>query len=162
MTIPPELKFDVRVRERFMDRGLLKASEVEEHLSALVDVGEQAVEVAVKQPALQTEGDRDVVIVKTSAASRAPVAPIRRDDDLDTPIDDDDDDDDDLDMPKPKAAAPAAAAPAAAPEKPAADADAAVDDDDDDDDDDAEDGGAAKAGEGSEGGASDGGWGDDA
>jgi hypothetical protein len=131
MAIPPELKFDVRVRERFIEGGLLKSAEVKQHLDSLPDIGDQAVDVTAKQPALQAEGDRDVVIVRTSAASRAPVAPLRREDDFDALIDDDDDDDDDLDakpakaaiktpkveaMPdeeaeeKPKAAAPEAAA----------------------------------------------------
>jgi hypothetical protein len=104
MAIPPELKFDVRVRERFIEGGLLKSAEVKQHLDGLPDIGDQAVDVTAKQPALQTEGDRDVVIVRTSAASRAPVAPLRREDDFDSVIDDDDDDDDDLDAKPAKAA----------------------------------------------------------
>lgn len=111
MAIPPELKFDVRVRDRFIESGLLKSAEVKEHLDGLADVAEQATELTAKQPALQAEGDRDVVIVRTSAASRAPIAPIRREDEFEA-IDDDDDDDDDLD------AKPAAKAAAKAPPKP--------------------------------------------
>ena len=146
MAIPPELKFDVRVRERFIESGLLKSTEVKEHLDGLADVAEQATELTAKQPALQAEGDRDVVIVRTSAASRTPVAPLRREDDFDAIDDDDDDDDDDLEAkpaakaaaktPKPEVAAvaevaeepaeePAAPAPAPADaETPAKDADA--------------------------------------
>ena len=125
MAIPPELKFDVRVRERFIESGLLKSSEVKEHLDGLADVGEQATELAAKQPALQAEGDRDVVIVRTSAASRAPVAPIRREDEFEAIDDDDDDDDDDLDA-KPAAKAAAKAKPEVTEEeeKPAAPAEA--------------------------------------
>jgi hypothetical protein len=129
MAIPPELKFDVRVRDRFIESGLLKSSEVKEHLDGLSDVAEQATELTAKQPALQAEGDRDVVIVRTSAASRAPVAPLRREDEFDA-IDDDDDDDDDLEAkPAAKAAAKAAAKPEAAAdeeEKPAAPVEAPV------------------------------------
>jgi len=138
MAIPPELKFDVRVRERFIESGLLKSTEVKEHLDSLADVAEQATDLTAKQPALQAEGDRDVVIVRTSAASRTPVAPLRREDEFDAIDDDDDDDDDDLDAkpaakaaaktPKPEVAAvaeePAEEKPAPAVEAPAKDADA--------------------------------------
>jgi hypothetical protein len=134
MAIPPELKFDVRVRDRFIESGLLKGSEVKEHLDGLSDVAEQATELTAKQPALQAEGDRDVVIVRTSAASRAPVAPLRREDEFDAIDDDDDDDDDDLEAkPAAKAAAKAAAKPEAAAdeeEKPAAPVEAPVKSDD--------------------------------
>ena len=92
-----EAKFDVRVRERLVQSGLLKESEITKHLEGLRDVADQAVTVVAKQPALQSESDRDIVIVRTSGV-RPPVAPPRLDDLDGTPIDDDlDDEDDDLD-----------------------------------------------------------------
>ncbi|HEY3494829.1 MAG TPA: hypothetical protein VGK73_09095 [Polyangiaceae bacterium] len=95
MAIPADLKFDVRVRERLLASGLVSEAEVNQHLEALPDLQAQAVDLTVKQPALQAESDRDIVIVRSSGA-RPPVAPVRPlDDDLDAPILDDDDDDDD-------------------------------------------------------------------
>ena len=92
-----EAKFDVRVRDRLVQSGLLKESEISKHLESLRDVADHAVTVVAKQPALQSESDRDIVIVRTSGV-RPPVAPPRLDDLESTPIDDDlDDDDDDLD-----------------------------------------------------------------
>ena len=92
-----EAKFDVRVRERLVQSGHLKESEISKHLEGLRDVADQAVAVVAKQPALQSESDRDIVIVRTSGV-RPPVAPPRLDDLDGTPIDDDlDDEDDDLD-----------------------------------------------------------------
>jgi hypothetical protein len=92
-----EARFDVRVRDRLVQSGLLKESEITKHLEGLHDVADQAVAVVAKQPALQSESDRDIVIVRTSGI-RPPVAPPRLDDLESTPIDDDlDDDDDDLD-----------------------------------------------------------------
>ena len=92
-----EAKFDVRVRDRLVQSGLLKEAEITKHLEGLRDVADQAVTVVAKQPALQSESDRDIVIVRTSGV-RPPVAPPRLDDLESTPIDDDlDDDDDDLD-----------------------------------------------------------------
>jgi cobalamin biosynthesis protein CobT len=146
MAIPPDLKFDVRVRERLLDAGLVSQSEVDKHLEALPDMQAQALDVTAKQPALQAEGDRDIVIVRTTG-TRPPIAPIHRDDDLDLPIDDDEDDDDDLEDAKTKAkekiAAKEKADAAAVVEKakpaPSEDEDEDEDDDDDDDDDDDED-----------------------
>ena len=103
MAIPAELKFDVRVRERLMGDGLLAESEVQKHLDALPDLEGQAVELTVKQPALQNESDRDIVIVRTSGV-RPPIAPVRPADD-DLAIIDDDDDDDDLELDPKKAEA---------------------------------------------------------
>ena len=130
MAIPAELKFDVRVRERLVGDGLLAESEVQKHLDALPDLESQAVELTVKQPALQNESDRDIVIVRTSGV-RPPVAPIRNADDDLSLIDDDDDDDDDLDAKKLEAKKPV--------EKPKAKVEEAAADDDDDEDDDDED-----------------------
>ncbi|HTQ03182.1 MAG TPA: hypothetical protein VMI54_04970 [Polyangiaceae bacterium] len=101
MAIPAELKFDVRVRERLVNDGLLSESDVAKHLEALPDLESQAVDLTIKQPALSNETDRDIVIVRTSGV-RPPVAPIRPTDE-DLPIPDDDDDDDDLDDVKPEA-----------------------------------------------------------
>ncbi|HEX5098560.1 MAG TPA: hypothetical protein VFV94_03640 [Polyangiaceae bacterium] len=103
MAIPAELKFDVRVRERLMGDGLLAESDVQKHLDALPDLESQAVELTVKQPALQNESDRDIVIVRTSGV-RPPIAPVRPADD-DLAIIDDDDDDEDLDLDPKKAEA---------------------------------------------------------
>ena len=97
------LKFDVRVRERLLKKGLLTEAEVEQHLSALPDRADSALEVGIKQPALQTEAEREVLVVRTLARPAQPAPPPRMfgdDDDsysdkLDADIDDDDDDDDD-------------------------------------------------------------------
>jgi hypothetical protein len=148
MAIPAELKFDVRVRERLMGDGLLAESDVQKHLDGLPDLESQAVELTVKQPALQNESDRDIVIVRTSGV-RPPIAPIRSADD-DMPIIDDDDDDEDLDLDPKKAEAKK---PVEKPvEKPKAKEADESDDDDDDDEDDKEE---KKDGE------ADKGWGDE-
>ncbi len=139
MAIPAELKFDVRVRDRLLADGQLADNEVQKHLEALPDLEGQVVELTIKQPALQNESDRDIVIIRTSGV-RPPIAPVRSADDLDLPIpDDDDDDDDDLDLDPKKAEAKKAAEKAAEKPKPkVAVAEDVVDDDDDDDDDDDE------------------------
>jgi len=120
-----EAKFDVRVRERLVQSGDLKEAEIAKHLEALHDVADQAVAVVAKQPALQAESDRDIVIVRTSGV-RPPPTPPRLDDDLEsTPIDDDLDDDDDEETVVKKA--PVIEKPAdAAAEKPAPSEDAVV------------------------------------
>jgi hypothetical protein len=134
MAIPDDLKFDVRVRDRLLSRGLVTEAEIDKHVKALPDLEAQAVDLTPKQPALQKESDRDIVIVRTSGV-RPPIAPIVHDDEL--PIDDDlDDDDDDLDTVKAKKPEKVVAKPAEAPAEGEADAE---DDDDDDDDDDDED-----------------------
>src|SRR5689334_14884421 len=130
MAIPAALKFDVRVRERLVGDGLLAESEVQKHLEALPDLESQAVELTVKQPALQNESDRDIVIVRTSGV-RPPVAPIRNADDDLSMIDDDDDEDDELEAKKPEVKKPVEKPKAKAEE--AGEADEADDDDDDDD-----------------------------
>jgi hypothetical protein len=142
-----EAKFDVRVRDRLVTSGVLKESEIAKHLEGLVDVADQAVAVVAKQPALQSESDRDIVIVRTSGV-RPPPTPPRLDDDLEsTPIDDDlddddlDDDDDDEeeedDEGKVVKKAPAV-------EKPAAEKPAPSEDEDEDDDDEESDGDGEK------------------
>ena len=45
MAIPPDLKFDVRVRERLLDAGLVSQSEVDKHLEALPDMQAQVLDV---------------------------------------------------------------------------------------------------------------------
>jgi hypothetical protein len=134
MAIPASLKFDVRVRERLLDDGLLSESEVSKHLEALPDLENQVVEMTMKQPALSNETDRDIVIVRTSGV-RPPVAPVRPTDD-DLPIPDDDEDDDDLDEVKPEPKKPAVEKVV---EKPKAKEVVAEDEDDDDEDEDDED-----------------------
>jgi hypothetical protein len=100
------LKFDVRVRERLLKKGLLTEAEVEQHLGSLPDRADGALEVGIKQPALQTEAEREVLVVRTLARPAQPVPPPRMfgddddaysDDKLDADIDDDDDDDDEDD-----------------------------------------------------------------
>ena len=132
MAIPAELKFDVRVRERLVTDGLLLESEVQKHLDALPDLEGQAVDLTLKQPALQNESDRDIVIVRTSGV-RPPVAPVRpTDDDIPIPDDEDlDDDDDDDDEVKPEVKPEAKKAPVV--ERPKV---TEVDEEDDEDDED--------------------------
>ncbi|HEV8548350.1 MAG TPA: hypothetical protein VGQ57_04960 [Polyangiaceae bacterium] len=144
MAIPAELKFDVRVRERLVGDGLLAESEVQKHLDSLPDLESQAVELTVKQPALQNESDRDIVIIRTSGV-RPPVAPIRNADD-DLSLLDDDDDDDELDAKKPEAKKPVEK-PKAKVEEAAAEAEAEDEDDDDEDDDDDDEKPESKDGE---------------
>jgi hypothetical protein len=147
-----EAKFDVRVRQRLVSSGVLKESEIEKHLEGLRDVGDQAVSVVAKQPALQSESDRDIVIVRTSGV-RPPPTPPRLDDDLEsTPIDDDLDDDDDDDDDVPVTKKPAVAEKPAA-ERPAPSAETVEDDEDDEDDEDGDgEEGSGEEGSGEEGG----------
>jgi hypothetical protein len=129
MAIPDDLKFDVRVRDRLLSRGLVTEAEIDKHVKALPDLEGQAVELTPKQPALQKESDRDIVIVKTSGV-RPPVTPINRDE-IDLPIDDDDDDDD---LGEVKAKKPEKVV-----AKPAEESADEVDEDDDEDEDDEDD-----------------------
>jgi len=123
MPIPENFKYDVRVRERMLKRGLLTESELAKHIDAAVDVSELLVEVELKQPALIKESERETRVVSRSAPRPvvAHVPSVRslenelndieedEDDDLD---DEDEDDEDDI---KVKAAAKAAAAAKAEP-----------------------------------------------
>ena len=138
MPIPENFKYDVRVRERMLKRGLLTDSELTKHIDAATDVADLVVEVELKQPALIKESERVERVVSRSAPRPVTHAPVVRslenelndieedDDDLDD-IDDEDDDEEDL---KVKAAAKVAAAekakaePAPAPAAPAAEAEA--------------------------------------
>src|SRR5450631_4326141 len=121
MPIPEFFKYDIRVRERMLKRGMLTASELSKHVDALADVADQVIEVELKQPALQKESEREARIVSRSAP-RPVIAhvPVVRslenelndiDDDEDDDIDDEDDDEDDV---KVKAAAKVVADKAAA------------------------------------------------
>jgi hypothetical protein len=57
MTDPAEFKYDVRVRERMLKRGLLQEAELEKHLASLVDVEAKSENVDLGQPALGAAGD---------------------------------------------------------------------------------------------------------
>jgi hypothetical protein len=129
MPIPENFKYDVRVRERMLKRGLLTESELSKHVEALADVTDQVVEVELKQPALVKESERVERVVSRSAprpvaSYTAPVRSLENelndiDDDEDDDLDDEDDEDDEEDI-KVKAAAKAAAAEKAAAAAPAA------------------------------------------
>jgi hypothetical protein len=121
MPIPEFFKYDIRVRERMLKRGMLTDSELGKHVDALADVADQVIEVELKQPALQKESEREARIVSRSAP-RPVIAhvPVVRslenelndiDDDEDDDIDDEEDDEDDV---KVKAAAKVVADKAAA------------------------------------------------
>jgi len=128
MPIPENFKYDVRVRERMLKRGLLTESELSKHVDALTDVTDQVVEVELKQPALVKESERVERVVSRSAPRPIlPHVPVVRslenelndiDDDEDDDLDDEDDEDED-DI-KVKAAAKVAAAEKAAAAEPAA------------------------------------------
>jgi hypothetical protein len=127
MPIPENFKYDVRVRERMLKRGLLTESELSKHVDALADVTDLLVEVELKQPALVKESERVERVVSRSAprpvVSHVPT--IRSlenelndiDDDEDDDLDDDEEDDED--EIKVKAAAKVAAAEKAAAAAPA-------------------------------------------
>jgi len=123
MPIPENFKYDMRVRERMLRRGLLTESELTKHVDGLTDVSEQAIEVELKQPALVKESERETrVVPRASSRPMAYVPSVRSlenelndiDDDDDDDLDDlDDEEEDDLDAkakPKAEAAAPAAKA----------------------------------------------------
>src|SRR5450755_4809972 len=114
MPIPEFFKYDIRVRERMLKRGILTDAELGKHVDALADVTDQVIEVELKQPALQRESEREARIVARSAPrpimTHVPVVrslenelnDIEEDDDDD--LDDEDDEDDDEDDLKVKAA----------------------------------------------------------
>jgi len=52
MTDPNSFKFDVRVRERMLNRGVIGDDDVKRHLESLVDCEAQAETVEQAQPAL--------------------------------------------------------------------------------------------------------------
>ena len=96
MPIPENFKYDVRVRERMLKRGLLTDSELGKHIDALADVTDQVVEVELKQPALVKESERVERVVSRSAPRPVVAyAPVVRS--LENELNDIDDDEDDLD-----------------------------------------------------------------
>src|SRR3954470_11283616 len=115
MPIPENFKYDVRVRERMLKRGLLTEGELAKHIEAAADVTELLVEVELKQPALIKESERVERVVSRSAPRAVlPQTPVVRslENELNDIDDDDDDDlDDDDDDVKVKAAAKAAEKP---------------------------------------------------
>lgn len=134
MPIPENFKYDMRVRERMLRRGLLTESELTKHIDGLTDVSELVIEVELKQPALVKESERETrVVPRVSSRPMAYVPPVRslenelndidddEDDELDDIDDEEEDEDDELDVkakPKAEAAPPAVkpeSAPAAAP-----------------------------------------------
>jgi hypothetical protein len=96
MPIPEFFKYDIRVRERMLKRGLLTDSELGKHVDALADVTDQVIEVELKQPALQKESEREARIVSRSAP-RPVIAHVPVVRSLENELNDIDDDEDDLD-----------------------------------------------------------------
>jgi hypothetical protein len=56
MTDPELFKYDVRVRERMLNRARIAEAEVEKHLAGLPDLEQQCDIVDLAQPALGTRG----------------------------------------------------------------------------------------------------------
>ena len=146
MPIPENFKYDVRVRERMLKRGLLTESELTKHVDALADVTDQVIEVELKQPALVKESEREArVLPRTAPRPVVAPMPVRSLENELNDIDDDDDDFDDEDdddvkvkaAPKAaeKAAAPAETKVAAVPVAAPAAAESEDDEDEDDEDD---------------------------
>src|SRR5690349_16433981 len=77
MPIPDTLKYDVRVREKLLSKNVLTEKEVDAHLAELPDRAEDAIEISIKQPALQTEAEREVLVVRTLARPAQPMPPPR-------------------------------------------------------------------------------------
>jgi hypothetical protein len=75
---------DVRVRERNLKSGVLTDKDVEKHLSALPDVGDQAEPFATSQPALAQQQQQQ------QQQQHAPV------DEAETADDEDDDEEDEV------------------------------------------------------------------
>ncbi len=117
MPIPEFFKYDIRVRERMLKRGILTDAELGKHVDALADVADQVIEVELKQPALQKESEREARIVSRSAP-RPVVAhvPVVRslENELNDIDEDEDDEIDDEEEVKVKAAAKVVADKAAA------------------------------------------------
>jgi hypothetical protein len=58
MSDPADFKYDVRVRERMLKRGLLAESDLQKHLEALADAEQKSENVQLNQPALGAASDR--------------------------------------------------------------------------------------------------------
>ena len=106
MPIDEPLKYDIRVRDRLLRKGLINEGEIKTHLDALSDLGDRLIEIELKQPALQKESERAEYAPRISRPSPtlarpAPIRPFDEEDeseeDLAVPPVDDDDEDDDLD-----------------------------------------------------------------
>jgi hypothetical protein len=52
MSTSEHFKYDVRIRERMLSKGLISDKEVQSHLEALKDVEAEARPVSIPQPAL--------------------------------------------------------------------------------------------------------------
>ena len=64
MNIEEEFRFDVRIQERMLKKGLVTESELEQRLSGLKDVEEEAEALELQQPGLaplepEAEGDKE-------------------------------------------------------------------------------------------------------
>lgn len=57
MSIDDSFRYDVRVRERLLNKGILKPEDVQKHLEALADVETQSEPVSLEQPALGVRGE---------------------------------------------------------------------------------------------------------
>lgn len=58
MSDPADFKYDVRVRERMLKRGLLAESDLQKHLEGLADAEGKSEQVQLHQPALGTSDGR--------------------------------------------------------------------------------------------------------
>ncbi len=63
MNIEEEFRFDVRIQERMLKKGLVSEEELEQRLSGLKDVESESEELELEQPGLaplesDAEGDR--------------------------------------------------------------------------------------------------------
>lgn len=112
MPIVEPLKFDIRVRDRLLRKGLLSESEVNKYLEALPDAADKLVELDLKQPALQKESERAEYAPRISRPSPAIARPIRPFDEDDgdelaaaPPVDESDDLDDEDEGASPDASA---------------------------------------------------------
>jgi hypothetical protein len=117
MPIPEDFKYDMRVRERMLRRGVLTDSELTKHVEALTDVADLVIEVELKQPALQRESERVERVLSRSAPRSVSHVPVVRslenelndiDEDEDDLDDEDDEDEDDLKLKAAPKAEPAA------------------------------------------------------
>src|SRR5262245_31457527 len=122
MDVPADFKFDVRIRNRLLNKGVVTEAEVEKRLEGLVDVEASSDPVTLSQPAIGTPESRPAPrpIFSEPRAMPAPrsIPPVPLPVDEGWDEDDDDDDDDDI-VPKakaaPKPAEPKPVVPAAVP-----------------------------------------------
>ncbi len=137
MDVPENFKFDVRVRDRMLAKGIVSDAEVTKHLDKVADVQGNLDAIELGQPALMSAEERERLVVapRPSAVvlrplAPAPLSPLNApkapaliddeddiDDDEDDIDDDEDDDEDEVDAAKPKVAAKEPAKPEAEPAK---------------------------------------------